>query len=269
MAALVVGVVTAALVLRRARPVAALVVVVAACALGAGPLPAGATAVLGTAGVALALFTVASERDAFTAVLSVVALAVWQLLQGVTLHGLRERDGLDLALTAVLYAAACGAGVLRRRTGRARAAAELLLKRAESERHRLPAAERRRMERELHDVSAHHLTTVVVTAGAALGLRERRPELAREALDFAVETGREVTRALGAVRAPAPFREDVPSPRERLLELVAGFRQLDQPVLPDGAAMLVAVVFGALVNAAINGWCSRALSRGDRPGSAP
>ncbi|CAM5522548.1 hypothetical protein SALBM135S_02150 [Streptomyces alboniger] len=30
------------------------------------------------------------------------------------------------------------------------------------------------MERELHDVSAHHLTAVVVTAGAALGLRDRR-----------------------------------------------------------------------------------------------
>ncbi len=41
-------------------------------------------------------------------------------------------------------------------------------------------------------------------------------------------------------------------------------------VLPDGAGMLVAaVVFGALVNAAVIGWCSRAPSRGDRPGSAP
>jgi hypothetical protein len=40
-------------------------------------------------------------------------------------------------------------------------------------------------------------------------------------------------------------------------------------VLPDGAAMLVvAVVLGALVNAAVIGWCSRALRRGDRPGPA-
>ncbi|MFE9092911.1 histidine kinase [Streptomyces sp. NPDC007264] len=257
-AVLVAGVVTAALALRGTRPEVTLVVVAAACALGAGPLPAGATAVLGTAGVALALFTVASERDAFTAVLCVVALAAWQVLQGISLHGLGDRNGLDLVLTAVLYAAACGAGLLVRRTRRARQAAERLLKRAESERHRLPAVERRRMERELHDVSAHHLTAVVVTAGAALGLRGRRPELAEEALEFAVGTGREVTRALGAVRAPAPSREDVPSPRERLLDLVAGFRRLDQPVdcaidsLPDGAVADAAygIVREALTNVA-------------------
>ncbi|MDX2785137.1 histidine kinase, partial [Streptomyces caniscabiei] len=240
-ATLVAGVVTAALTLRRSRPVVALVVVAVACALGAGPLPVGATAVLGTAGVALALYTVATERDTFTAVLCVVALAAWQFLQQISLHGLSDPAGLGLVLTALLYATACGAGLLVRRSRRARWAAEQRLKRAESERHRLPAVERRRMERELHDVSAHHLTAVVVTAGAALGLRAQRPELAGEALEFAVETGQEVTRALGAVRAPAPSREDLPSPEERLLDLVAGFRRLDQRIdceidpLPDGA----------------------------------
>ncbi|MEU6348254.1 histidine kinase [Streptomyces sp. NPDC047072] len=257
-AALVAGLVAAALALRRTRPVTALVVVAVACALGAGPLPAGATAVLGTVGVALALFTVATERDAFTAVLSTVALALWQLLQGVTLHGLSDRDGLDLVLTALLYATACGAGAVVRRRRRARQAAEARLKRAEAERHRLPAVERRRMERELHDVSAHHLTAVVVTAGAALGLRERRPELAAEALEFAADTGREVTRALSAVRAPAPSREELPSPEERLLSLVAGFRRLDQRIgceidpLPEGALADAAygIVREALTNVA-------------------
>ncbi|MFH0181028.1 histidine kinase [Streptomyces cacaoi] len=257
-AALVAGPVTAALALRRTRPVTALVVVAAACALGAGPLPTGAMAVLGTAGVALALFTVATERDTFTAVLSGTALAVWQLLQDISLHGIGDRNGLDLVLTAMLYAAACGAGLLVRRTRRARRAAERTLKRAEAERHRLPAVERRRMERELHDVSAHHLTAVVVTAGAALGLRDRRPELADEALEFAAETGREVTRALGAVRAPTPSREELPSPEERLRALVEGFRRLDQPVdceidaLPDGlvADAVYGIVREALTNVA-------------------
>jgi hypothetical protein len=114
------------------------------------------------------------------------------------------------------------------------------------------------MERELHDVSAHHLTAVVVTAGAALGLRERRPELAAEALEFATETGREVTRALSAVRAPAPSREELPSPEERLRSLIAGFRRLNQPVdfeidpLPDGAVADAAygIVREALTNVA-------------------
>ncbi|MEU6522985.1 histidine kinase [Streptomyces sp. NPDC046924] len=257
-AVLVAVVVTAALVLCRNRPVVALLVVVAACALGAGPLPAGATAVLGTAGVGLALFTVAARRDAFTAVLCVLTLTVWQPLYNVSLHGTSSRDSLHLALTALLYAAACGAGVRVRRIRRARRAAERLRQRTEAERHRLPAIERRRMERELHDVSAHHLTAVVVTAGAALGLRDRRPELVEEALDFAVGTGREVTRALSAVRAPAPSREDGPSPEERLQDLVAGFRRLDQRVdceidpLPDGAVADAAygIVREALTNVA-------------------
>lgn len=257
-AVLVIGPVTAVLSLRRARPVTTLVLVVVGCALGAGPLPAGATAVLGTAGVALALYTVATERDTFTTVLCVVALALWQLVYGITLHRISDRDGLDLVLTALLYATTCGAGLLVRRARRARRASERLLKRAESERHRLPAVERRRMERELHDVSAHHLTAVVVTAGAALGLRDRRPELADEALRFAVDTGHEVTRALGAVRAPAPSGEDLPSPEERLLDLVAGFRRLDQRVdceidpLPDGAVADAAygIVREALTNVA-------------------
>ncbi|MFC9746642.1 sensor histidine kinase [Streptomyces niveus] len=256
--ALAAGLVGAGLALRRARPVGVLVLVALVCALGAGPTPAGAVVVLGTAGVALALFTVATDRDTFTAVLCVVALAAWQSLHGLSLHGLSDRDGLDVVLTVLLYVAACGAGLLVRRRRRARRTAERVLKRAEAERHRLPAVERRRMERELHDVSAHHLTAVVVTAGAALGLRERRPELADEALEFAAETGREVTRALGAVRAPAPSREDVPSPEERLRELVVGFRRLDQRVdceidpLPDGAVADAAygIVREALTNVA-------------------
>lgn len=257
-AALVAGTVTAALALRRTRPVITLIVVAAACAVGAGPLPTGAMAVFGTAGVALALFTVAAERDTFTTVLCVVTLALWQFLQNITLHGLSDNNGLDLVLITLLYATACGAGFSVRRTRRARQAAELQLNRAETERHRLPAAERRRMERELHDVSAHHLTAVVVTAGAALGLRERRPELAAEALEFATETGREVTRALGAVRAPAPSREELPSLQERLHSLIAGFRRLNQPVeyeidpLPDGTVADAAygIVREALTNVA-------------------
>ncbi|MFI6858700.1 histidine kinase [Streptomyces sp. NPDC050421] len=257
-AALVAGLVTAALLVRRARPVTTLVLVAAACALGAGPLPPGAVAVLGTAGVALALFTVACEHDTFTAVLCVLALAAWQSVHNLSLHGLSDRDGLDLVLTAVLYAATCAAGLLVRRARQARRTAGQLLIRAETERHRLPGAERKRMERELHDVSAHHLTAVVVTAGAALGLRERRPELAGEALRFAAETGREVTRALGAVRAPAPSREQLPSPRERLLGLAAGFSRLGGQVeceidaLPDGAVADAAfgIVREALTNVA-------------------
>ena len=235
--ALVGGLVTAALAVRRTRPVPVLVLVTAVCAVGAGPLPAGAVAVLGSAGAALALFAVAVERDTPTALLCVLTLAAWQLVHGLSLHGLGDSQGLDLVLTSLLYAAATGTGLRARRQRAARRAAERRLNRAETERHRLPATERRRMERELHDVSAHHLTAVVVTVEAALGLRERRPELAEQALEFAAGTGREVTRALGAVRAPAPSSEGLPAPEERLRELVAGFRALGQPVTCDIQAL--------------------------------
>lgn len=41
-------------------------------------------------------------------------------------------------------------------------------------------------------------------------------------------------------------------------------------VLPEGTAMLVvSMVIGALVNAAIIGWCARALARGNRPDPTP
>ncbi|MFD6993010.1 histidine kinase [Streptomyces sp. NPDC059943] len=254
-AALAGGLVAVALAARRTRPVPVLVVVVVVCAIGAGPLPTGAMAVLGTAGVALALFTVATERDTVTALLCVATLTLWQLLYGISLHGLNSGQGLDLVLTALLYATATGTGLVARRRRAERSAAERRLHRAQSERHRLPAAEQRRMERELHDVSAHHLTAVVVTVEAALGLRERRPELADKAVEFAAETGREVTRALSAVRAPTPTPGELPA-QERLRELVAGFQALGLPVtcetgaLPDGTVgdAVYGIVREALTN---------------------
>ncbi|WP_405675459.1 histidine kinase [Streptomyces sp. NBC_01511] len=240
-AALAGALVAVALAARRRRPVPVLMLVAVVCAVGAGPLPAGAMVVLGTAGVALAIFTVATERDTTTALLCVATLSVWQLMYSLSLHGLEDRQGLDLVLTALLYATATGTGLFARRRRADRSAAERRLHRARGERHRLPAAEQRRMERELHDVSAHHLTAVVVTVEAALGLRDRRPELADKAVEFAAETGREVTRALSAVRAPTPSPEDLPAPEERLRELVTGFRALGLSVtceteaLPDDA----------------------------------
>ncbi|GAA2097359.1 hypothetical protein GCM10009801_67630 [Streptomyces albiaxialis] len=253
---LVYGLVTVALAHRRTRPVPVLALAAAACALGAAPLPPGALAVLGTAGVALALVTVALERDTATTLLCAGTLALWQALHGLTLNGLGDGAGLNPALTALLYGAATGGGLWLRRRRDARRAAERRLHRAEAERHRLPAAERRRMERELHDVSAHHLTAVVVTVEAAVGLRDRRPEMAGQALEFAASAGREVTRALSAVKAPAPSAEDLPAPEERLRELVSGFRSLGQRVtcdidaLPDGAVADAAygIVREALTN---------------------
>ncbi|MEU3958624.1 hypothetical protein AB0F42_02085 [Streptomyces buecherae] len=95
-AALLGGLVTVALAIRGTRPVPVLVLVAAGRATGAQPLPAEALAVLGSAGVALALFSVAVEREATTAWLCVGTLALWQLAHGLSPHGLGDRQGLDL-----------------------------------------------------------------------------------------------------------------------------------------------------------------------------
>jgi signal transduction histidine kinase len=60
-------------------------------------------------------------------------------------------------------------------------------------------AERTRMARELHDVAAHHLTALVVQAGAAERLVDLDPERARESLRGIRVQGRETLDALRSI----------------------------------------------------------------------
>ena len=67
------------------------------------------------------------------------------------------------------------------------------------------ADERTRLARELHDVVGHALNVVVIQAGAAQRVMEKKPELAREALASIETAGRQalqdVERMLGILRA--------------------------------------------------------------------
>ncbi|MFE6305535.1 sensor histidine kinase [Nocardiopsis sp. NPDC057823] len=98
-------------------------------------------------------------------------------------------------------------GTRRRYLGllRTRAAEE-----ARAERERAESAiraERTRMARELHDIAAHHLSGMVVQAGAAERLIGRDDEAAREAMAWVRSQGRETLAGLrsvvGALRDPA------------------------------------------------------------------
>ena len=69
------------------------------------------------------------------------------------------------------------------------------------------AEERERIARELHDVVAHHVSVIVIQAGAALRALERRPADARAALQAIDASGRLAMRDMRRmVGDPGPRR---------------------------------------------------------------
>jgi signal transduction histidine kinase len=83
--------------------------------------------------------------------------------------------------------------------------------RREQERRRIVSDERARLARELHDVVAHNVSLMVVQAGAAADVFDRRPERARAALETIQEAGRS---ALGELRVMLQtLRPDGAEPR--------------------------------------------------------
>jgi signal transduction histidine kinase len=105
--------------------------------------------------------------------------------------------------------------------------------RAEEER-RAGAAERSRIARELHDVLAHHLTVMVVQAGAARRIAARDPKRATEAAELIQQTGRETLAELrqlfGAVRRGEGEPLAGPPSLTQVDRLVARAREAGLPV---------------------------------------
>lgn len=216
-----------ALLWRRRRPVVAAVVVLVALAAGAVGLPENAQLIAPIADL-VALFSVAVRRPLRTTLMLVGGSTAGQAV----VWGLRE--GVDagyageMALIAALYAVVVAAGRGRARWHDDRAAAAARLAEAEQRRARAADTERHRLARELHDVSAHHLTSIVVSVSAAQRLVDKRPELAGEALEFAARTGRETLEALRSL--VAILQSPGPQTAPELDDLVRDFRSLGQPV---------------------------------------
>lgn len=238
----VVAVVTAALGRRRRTPVAVTAVVAAAIGLGtwAAPddeffVPGDALLVVSIADL-VALFNVAALRSPRTTVVAGGGLLLWQAVLLATEDGFTAEDPLDLLIAACVYALVAASGRVRRRWVADRSAAARRLAEAQEARQQAAAAERRRLARELHDVTAHHLTSIVVNASAAQLLGDQRPELRAEALDFAARTGRDTLVALRRLVAILPVGEDVPAPAApSLADLADDFRQLGQVVTLETA----------------------------------
>ncbi|MEV0322807.1 histidine kinase [Streptomyces sp. NPDC050658] len=220
---------TAALGVRRRLPVVSALAVEATLVVGL-LMPADATIVY-EAGVGIALFSVAVRCPARTTLLVAAVLCCSSVARS-----LQEGSAMDVVggaiSTLALFAVISGSGRERRRwhAGRRDAARELA--RAEAGRSAAAGTERHRLARELHDVSAHHLTSVVVTADTARRLGDRKPELTADALRFAADSGRETVDALHRLVAvmETSAADEGSALEDRVTELTAGFARLGQPV---------------------------------------
>ncbi|RHW27208.1 sensor histidine kinase [Nocardioides immobilis] len=136
-------------------------------------------------------------------------------------------DGPDVAFLTLILGAIWLAGLAfhrQRRLVATVAAQALELEAAAREREELAAAaERTRIARELHDVVAHAVSTIVVQAEAGQALQQRAPDRAADAFVAIQTTGRqaldELRRMLGVLRdspgtadlAPLPGLTELPA----------------------------------------------------------
>src|SRR5688572_543934 len=176
------AVMTSALAWRRRAPLAT--VAIAMAAITALALTAGLpnAVFLAPAGL-LAVYSVAAHAEADRAVIGLALVLV-----GLSVGAIRTDDPAvtDLTAPAVLFTAAWFAGrTLRTRRLRAAAleARTTALEREQPERERATAAaERARIARELHDIVAHRVTTIVIQAESGRATADE-PDRARAAFD--------------------------------------------------------------------------------------
>ncbi|GAA2662727.1 sensor histidine kinase [Streptomyces vastus] len=251
---------TIALGLRRRVPLMALAGVSAFYGLALLTAASDAVLMFVIVGDLVAVYSVAARTTLPVTLRAVGVLVCYQGLVGRAVDGASLSAGVGLAVAVAFHLGVVGLGRGRAHQSAARARAAASLARARAEGQEARASERRRLARELHDVSAHDLTSVVVTAEAARHLAASRPELAAEALDFAARTGREtqatvqrLVTSLGAVEEG----DDVPL-GTRLEELASGFIRLGQRVGITGVAGVAAA--GTQVTEAVFGIAREALT---------
>ncbi|GAA1896031.1 sensor histidine kinase [Streptomyces durmitorensis] len=159
--------------------------------------------------VAVALYTVARYSGPRAVALGVVATAPVQLVR--YLHNDIPFLGMgitDVLLTPCLIVAV---GLAVRQWKRQLDINRTLLA------DRAVTEERRRIARELHDIVAHHITTMYLMSGGARSTLDRDPETAREALVTLEESGRtalhEMRQLLGVLRSTDTLEETPSEPQ--------------------------------------------------------
>jgi signal transduction histidine kinase len=256
---------TVPLVLRRRRPLAVVLAVVAAAGLQellTDSTEGGSTLVA----LLVATYSVGAYADRVGAAVGLAAVLV--------LNVPYSADVSDFAFGAVVFGGAWLAGRMVRRE---RLLADALA-RVQAQRERAAVAEERaRIARELHDVVAHSVSTIVVQAEAGEALLDREPERAREAFEAIRGSGRqalvELRRLLGLLRRDEDEFALVPQPSlEHLDALVDHVRGVGLPVrveiegerrrLPPGVDLSAyRIVQEALTNALKHGGRAGAVVR--------
>ncbi|GAA1582187.1 histidine kinase [Kribbella sancticallisti] len=188
----------------------------------------------------IALYSVAVHSGAAVAWRATAVLVVVRTAASFGVYGLAEDFAYDAVGNLVIYLVILVVGQNRRRRLAVRAEVARQLWAAEERQRDAAAAERRRLARELHDVSAHHLTSIVVSSGAAERLIDRQPDLAEQALEYAASTGRATLVALRRLvdvleTGDGPQREPAGA---RISELAEAFTRLGQQVRVDVAPEL-------------------------------
>ena len=235
-AALLLTVENAALVVRRSHPLVAWAVAGAAVsAYGLGPY---ADPWLHT-GAMVAVYSVAAHSSRSTS--RRAGAATGAIILGVLVADGGNADAVDWSATFVTAASAwlLGENV---RTQRAYAAemaarAEEAERRRDDEARRAVAEERLRLARELHDVTAHHVSVMAVQAEAGQALLPDDPERAAETLDRIAGSAREalgdLRRMLGVLRNDGDGADGDRSPQPglaALAELAGEMRLAGVPV---------------------------------------
>ena len=164
-----------------------------------------------TLGFLVALFTVGERKDrrtsGITALIAAVIVAIiiaWRASLPAGLSGLVQTE-LAILATWVL-------GTWSRERGLRLGTAEERAARLEQEREerdrRAVADERERIARELHDVVTHHVSVIVIQAGAAERALDKRPDDARTAIEAIDRTARQaltdMRRMLGILGRASP-----------------------------------------------------------------
>ena len=180
------------LVVRRLFPIPVVLVIAGALLAQIALLQPGAE-LRGASGLLVALYTIGEQLERRVAVPLTAGIGV--VMGAAMLNHVGLPEGLQgLIQTELFFFAAwfVGDGVRIRRlyTRALEEKASMLEHAREEEGKRAIAEERQRIARELHDAVTHHVSVVVIQAGAALRALDKRPADVRAALEAIDTTGR-------------------------------------------------------------------------------